>query len=92
MKKTTKFYSLADAKAKFSKVVDESQTFDIVVTKNGEPSCTIINYDKYAKIMDFIERVWELYLLDVGDPSLFNELKLDDLFKNIQGDTSEEEV
>ncbi|MFN3691367.1 MAG: type II toxin-antitoxin system Phd/YefM family antitoxin [Fervidobacterium sp.] len=91
LKKTLKFYSLADAKAKFSKVVDDSRSFDIVVTKNGEPACVVINYEKYAKLMDFIERVWELYLLDVGDPSLFNELKMDDLFENIPESTSQEE-
>ncbi|MCX7653142.1 MAG: type II toxin-antitoxin system Phd/YefM family antitoxin [Fervidobacterium sp.] len=92
MRQKVEFYSLADAKAKFSKVIEDSEGIDIVITKNGRPVSVIINYDKYNKILDFIDKVWELYLLDVGDPSLFKELNVDNLFKNISDNSSEEEV
>lgn len=92
MRPKVEFYSLADAKAKFSKVVEDSEDMDIVVTKNGKPVSVIINYDRYNKMLDFIDRVWELYLLDIGDPSLFKDLNVDDLFKSISDSSSEEEV
>lgn len=92
MRPKVEFYSLADAKAKFSKVVEDSEKMDIVVTKNGKPVSVVINYDRYNKILDFIDRVWELYLLDIGDPSLFKDLNVDDLFKSISDSSSEEEV
>ncbi|MEN3042060.1 MAG: type II toxin-antitoxin system Phd/YefM family antitoxin [Fervidobacterium sp.] len=92
MRQKVEFYSLADAKAKFSKVIEDSEEIDIVITKNGRPVSVIVNYDKYNRILDFIDKVWELYLLDVGDPSLFKELNADNLFKNISDNSSEEEV
>ncbi|KAF2961251.1 type II toxin-antitoxin system Phd/YefM family antitoxin [Fervidobacterium sp. 2310opik-2] len=82
MRFKTDFYSLADAKAKFSEVVEISENLDVVITKNGKPAAVIINYDKYNKILDFIDKVWDLYLLDVGDPSVFKDLKLEDIFDN----------
>ncbi len=75
------FYSLAEAKAKFSQVVEDSLSKDIVVTKNGKPVAAVISYEKYTKILDFIDRVWELYLLDLGDLSLFKDLKLEKVFE-----------
>ena len=66
------FRSLADAKAKFSKVVEESRNRDIIITKNGVPVAVLMNYDKYAKIMKFIDEVRDVYLLDIGDPSVKN--------------------
>ncbi len=73
------FKSLADAKAKFSKVVEESRSRDIIVTKNGVPAVVIMNYERYAKLMKFIDEVRDLYLLDVGDPSVKNvEMDFDD--------------
>ncbi len=66
------FRSLADAKAKFSKVVEESKTWDIIITKNGVPVVVIMDYEKYVKIMKFVDEVRDLYLLDLGDPSVKN--------------------
>ncbi|HOJ94103.1 MAG TPA: type II toxin-antitoxin system Phd/YefM family antitoxin [Fervidobacterium nodosum] len=82
MRFKTDFYSLADAKAKFSEVVEISENVDVIITKNGKPAAVIINYDKYNKILDFIDKVWDLYLLDLGDPSVFKDLKLEDIFDN----------
>ncbi|WP_448378968.1 type II toxin-antitoxin system Phd/YefM family antitoxin [Fervidobacterium sp.] len=75
------FYSLAEAKAKFSKVVEDALSKDIIITRNGKPAVVVVSYDKYTKIMDFVDKVWELYLLDLGDPSLFKELKLEEIFE-----------
>lgn len=93
MKRNLEFYSLADAKAKFSKVIEDSKAHDVVITRNGKPISVIVNYDRYSKILEFIDKVWDLYLLDLGDPSLFQGLKIEDIFG---GDSSiskdEEEV
>ncbi len=64
------FKSLADAKAKFSKVVDEVRERDVVITRNGVPVAVLLDYQKYTKIMKFIDEVRDVYLLDLGDPSL----------------------
>lgn len=61
------FYSLADAKKNFARVVKKSETNDIVITRNGKPSVVMVNYSKYVKLMDFISSVYELYLIDVGE-------------------------
>ncbi|MGQ9856473.1 MAG: type II toxin-antitoxin system Phd/YefM family antitoxin [Fervidobacterium sp.] len=82
MRTKQEFLSLAEAKAKFSKVVDDSMNSDIIVTKNGKPASVVMSFDKYKKIMEFMERVWELYLLDLGDPSLFKDLKLEEIFES----------
>ena len=66
------FKSLADAKAKFSKVVEESKEKDIIITKNGVPAAVLMNYERYAKLMKFIDEVRDVYLLDIGDPSVKN--------------------
>ncbi|ABS60031.1 type II toxin-antitoxin system Phd/YefM family antitoxin [Fervidobacterium nodosum] len=84
MRFKTDFYSLADAKAKFSEVVEISENVDVVITKNGKPAAVIINYEKYNKILDFIDKVWDLYLLDLGDPSVFKDIKLEDIFDNYE--------
>ncbi|AMW32256.1 prevent-host-death family protein [Fervidobacterium changbaicum] len=83
------FYSLAEAKAKFSKVVDDAFSKDIIVTKNGKPAVVVMSYEKYAKILDFIDKVWDLYLLDLGDPSLFKELRLEEIFEIEENENSE---
>jgi hypothetical protein len=41
--------------------------------------------------MDFVDKVWELYLLDLGDPSLFKELKLEEIFEFEEIEDSEEQ-
>ncbi|MGB9614268.1 MAG: type II toxin-antitoxin system Phd/YefM family antitoxin [Fervidobacterium sp.] len=80
MRPKQEFYSLADAKARFSEIVDKSEKIDVIITKNGKPTSVVIGYEKYNKILDFIDKVWDLYLLDLGDPSFFKDLKLEDLF------------
>jgi prevent-host-death family protein len=92
MKRRTEFYSVADAKAKFSKVIEDSISEDIVITKNGKPVSVVMNYNTYSKIFEFLDKVWDLYLLDIGDPSLFKQLKLEDIFgedSNITRDEGE---
>jgi antitoxin Phd len=64
------FKSLADAKAKFSKVVEDVKENDVVITKNGVPAAVIMDYSRYVKLMKFIDEVRDVYLLDLGDPSL----------------------
>ncbi|ONN26954.1 prevent-host-death protein [Thermosipho affectus] len=74
------YYNLAEAKAKFSKVVEESTNNNVIITKNGKPVSVIINYEKFEKLLTFLENIWELYLLEVGDPSLHTKLKPEDIF------------
>jgi len=62
-----KFYTVADAKKNFARVVREAENDDLVITRNGRPSVVMINYSKYVKFMDFISHVYELYLIDVGE-------------------------
>ncbi len=77
-----KFSSLADAKAKFSKVVEEAKNGEIVVTKNGVPAVVIMDYERYVKIMSFIDEVRDLYLMDVGDLGVLKEIEID--FEDIE--------
>ncbi len=72
-----KFYHLADAKAKFSKVVEEVSDHDVVITKNGEPRAVLIDYERYKRLMKFYDDVRDLYLLEIGDPSRFPEIDVD---------------
>ncbi|ABR31017.1 prevent-host-death protein [Thermosipho melanesiensis] len=81
-KEKSRYYSIAEAKAKFSKVIEESGKKNIIITKNGKPVSVIISYEKFEKVLNFLENVWELYLLEVGDPSQFNKLKLEDFFED----------
>ncbi|HCZ07323.1 MAG TPA: type II toxin-antitoxin system Phd/YefM family antitoxin [Thermotogae bacterium] len=64
-----KFYSLAEAKAKFSQVVEEASDSDVVVTKNGILVVVIVDYSKYLEMSRFLEDVHDVFLLDMGDPS-----------------------
>ncbi|MCD6448999.1 MAG: type II toxin-antitoxin system Phd/YefM family antitoxin [Thermotogaceae bacterium] len=72
-----KFSSLADAKAKFSKIVEEARTKDVIVTKNGVPVVVIIDFEKYTKIMKFLDETRDLYLLDLGDVSSVKKVDID---------------
>lgn len=76
------YYSIAEAKAKFSKAIDESRENNVIITKNGKPVSVIIDFDKFEKIVNFLENVWELYLLEIGDPSKFKDLNINDLFSD----------
>lgn len=61
------FYSIADAKKNFAKVVKKAESIDVVITRNGKPSVVMVDYLKYVKLIDFISHVYELYLIDVGE-------------------------
>lgn len=82
MKRVQHFYSVAEAKAKLSEVIDQVDGGDVVITRNGKPVAVMLSYSLYERLMDFIDKVWDLYLLDVGDPSIFKDLKLDELFRD----------
>lgn len=75
------FYSLAEAKAQFSKVVDNCDKVDTIITKNGVPKAVLMNYDKYVRINKFLERVHDLYLIDAGEEAI--DTKVDDLITQI---------
>lgn len=77
-----KFYSIAEAKAKFSQATEESKNKFIVLTKNGKPEFVLIGFDKFKKLMNFIDEIRDLYLMEIGDPSKYNEIK--DIFKEIE--------
>lgn len=72
-----KFSSLADAKAKFSRVVEEAKNGEIVVTKNGVPAVVVMDYDRYVRIMKFLDEVRDLYLLDTGDLGILKSVEID---------------
>ncbi len=73
------FSSLAEAKAKFSKMVDLTKEKDVVITRNGIPQAVLIDYERYKKLMKFYDEVRDLYLLEVGDPSSFKvEMELEE--------------
>jgi prevent-host-death family protein len=76
-KRSEKFYSIAQAKAKLSEVVKESQKDDVLITKNGVPYAALIGYERYRKISKLMDDLYDLYLLEVGDPSKFAEISSD---------------
>lgn len=81
MKNQLEFFSLADAKAKLSEVLKRAQQKDVVITKNGVPAAVLIDYERYRKIMNFLDQVYDLYLLDVGDPSAHGSVNQRELFQ-----------
>ncbi|QTA38112.1 type II toxin-antitoxin system Phd/YefM family antitoxin [Thermosipho ferrireducens] len=83
------FLSLAETKAKFSKIVEQAEGNDIVVTKNGKPVVVIMDYKKYQKILNFLDQIWDLYLLEIGDPSKFGEISVKDIFESIDNISEE---
>lgn len=72
-----KFCSIADAKAHFSQVVDESHSTDVIITKNGVPVAVVMGYEKYIAVNKFIDQTWDLYLMDAGEKAL--NLKFEDI-------------
>lgn len=86
------FYSLADAKKYFSSVINESADKEIVVTKNGKPVSVLMNYKRYMKLMDFLTKVKDLYLLEMGDDAdiaMIKELNLDFFIDDSQDNNQE---
>ncbi len=73
--KDLEFYSLAEAKAKFSKVMDETKKKNIVITKNGLPQAIIVEYDKFVSLMEFVDQIKDLYLVEAGDLSRVKEIE-----------------
>ncbi|MGJ8454393.1 type II toxin-antitoxin system Phd/YefM family antitoxin [Pseudothermotoga sp. U03pept] len=75
------FYSLAEAKAKFSEVVKMVRSSDVLITKNGKPCVVMIDYERYKRMTKLIDDLYDLYLLEVGDPSKFDEVNRDNLLE-----------
>ena len=65
-----RFYSVANAKRDFTKILKELNDGDIIITKNGKPVAVMIDFSKYVKMMDFLSQTYELYLMDVGEKGL----------------------
>ncbi len=70
-----KFYSVAEAKAELSRVLSSLKENDVVVTKNGVPIAAVVEYDKYVKMIDFLEKIKDLYLLDIGRSDIRDPLE-----------------
>jgi prevent-host-death family protein len=74
------FYSLADAKKKFSTVVNDCKEKEIIITKNGKPVTVMMDYERYMKLMDFLSKVKDLYLMELSgdeDINIIKDLTLD---------------
>jgi len=74
------FYSLAEAKAKLSQVVDEAENKDIIITKNGIPKVALLDYDKFVKLMSFVDEVRDISLFEVENVEEYQQIK--DFFKD----------
>lgn len=64
------FYSVAEAKAELSKLISQLNDSDAVITKNGIPVASVMKYNRYVKMMDFLEKIKDIYLLDVGSSTI----------------------
>ncbi|OQY09356.1 MAG: prevent-host-death protein, partial [Marinitoga sp. 4572_148] len=42
----------------------------------------LIGFDKFKKLLNFIDEIRDLYLMEIGEPSKYNEIK--DIFKEIE--------
>jgi prevent-host-death family protein len=73
-----RFYSVADAKKYFSKVIEESSLNDIIITKNGKPSSAIISYEKYLQINKFLEEIEDIYEMDTGKEEVQKQIDFND--------------
>lgn len=77
-----RFYSLAEAKKFFSRVIEESVSRDIIITKNGKPSSAIISYEKFLQINKFLEEIEDIYKMDTGKNEPQKEIDFND--KNME--------
>lgn len=87
------FVPLADAKKEFSAVVQSSQEEEIIITKNGKPVSALMSYHRYVQIMEFLNEIYDLYLMDVGSDSdsiLVRKRSLDELLVDMN--QSDQEV
>ena len=69
------FYSVAEAKAELSKLISQLNDSDAVITKNGIPVASVMKYDRYVEMVDFLEKVKDIYLLDVGSSTIEDPIK-----------------
>ncbi len=74
------FFSLAEAKAKFSSIIEQSKEKDLIITKNGKPEAVIMNYEKFKRLIDFVEEVKDISLLEINELEEYKEIK--NFFKN----------
>jgi len=87
------FVPLADAKKEFSAVIQDSQKEEVIITRNGKPVSALMSYDRYVQIMEFLNEIYDLYLIDVGsesDAALIKKRSLDELLVHL--DTTDQEV
>ncbi len=86
------FYSIADAKKNFSSVVKATKEKEVIVTKNGKPVSVVVDYERFMKLMDFLFKVKDLYLMELGSKDGFDELKelTMDFFIEDSGENSQE--
>lgn len=68
------FYSLAEAKAKLSEVVKKTLHNDVLITKNGMPCAVLMSYERYKRMTKLLDDLYDLYLLEIGDPSKFGHV------------------
>ncbi|AEH51065.1 type II toxin-antitoxin system Phd/YefM family antitoxin [Pseudothermotoga thermarum] len=80
-KREIEFYSVAEAKAKLSQLVNLTKNKDVVITKNGHPAAVLMDYERFKKISKFIDDLYELYLLEIGDPSCFGKVSQDQMLE-----------
>ncbi len=69
------FYSVAEAKTELSKLISQLSDSDAVITKNGIPVASVMKYDRYVKMVDFLEKVKDIYLLDIGSSGIGNPIE-----------------
>ena len=63
-----KYFSMAEARSKFAKLLDLSTKSEepIVITRNGEPSAVLLNIDEYESMTETLEIM--------SDPVLYAEI------------------
>lgn len=69
------FFSVAEAKSKFSKVIEESKKNNIIITKNGKPEVVMIDYMKFVRMIEFLDEVKDLTMLEIEDINRYKEIK-----------------
>ncbi|WP_036224738.1 type II toxin-antitoxin system Phd/YefM family antitoxin [Mesoaciditoga lauensis] len=65
-----RFYSVAEAKTELSKLISTLKKGDVVITKNGIPAAAVMDYERYVKMIDFLEKIKDIYLLDIGTSTI----------------------
>ncbi|HOJ88467.1 MAG TPA: type II toxin-antitoxin system prevent-host-death family antitoxin [Pseudothermotoga sp.] len=47
---------------------------DVLITRNGTPCAVVIDYERYKKMSKLLDDLYDLYLLEIGDPSKFRQI------------------